>query len=57
MMKRVIIQLEHETHDELLEIAYKETKSSGRKVYIAELCRRAIEDWLKNRKEGNLENH
>jgi hypothetical protein len=46
MMKRVIIQLEHETHNQLRRIAYEEEK------FISELCRELIEDWLKNRKEG-----
>ena len=45
----MVARIRHSTHDQLVQLAHEDTENCGRQVYVADLVREAIKNYLRNR--------
>jgi hypothetical protein len=51
LFRVLVARVRHHTHDELKDIAQKDTTRSGRQIYVADLVREAIRNYIRQRNQ------
>ena len=51
LFRVLVARVRHHTHDELKSIAEKDTDRSGRQIYVADLVREAIRNYIRQRNQ------
>jgi hypothetical protein len=44
----MVARIRHSTHDQLVSLAHRETERTGRQIYVADLVREAIQNYLRS---------